>query len=367
MEMPDETRSNLRTEEKLMLEATGRTPSTATVRRLLEGKIDWDVFHDLLIKNGVYLPVAHTLMGHGKQIPPAVFKGFKLTYLVHEAHDRMMMSEARALARQFAKEGIDVVFLKGIHLKMAYYRPAHIRHLSDIDLLVRDDDVAAARKILGKIQYEYFDIEKRPMDYWLKFSQHLPYTHLKKKTMVDLHWNILPPNSPVEVPADELWSDVSPVGNVPSLKLLSAENLLIHLCLHMSLLGFYHVVPLRHLADIERVAHKGLDWDEVADKSRRWHCQAYIFPPLKLVNDCWKNTVPDAVLEKIAEESPKSLEPALRGHTLAETIRRAHHAYTLGDYMSEIYRTDGIGKKISLMRRPIFGRVHGGMDGLCSI
>ena len=115
METPDETHPDLRTEERLMIEAAGRNPSAARVRMLLEEDNDWDAFKEMLIKNGAYLHVAHTLMGQGKRIPPAVFEGFKLTYVVHEAYDRRIMFEARELARQFAKEGIEVVFLKGNH------------------------------------------------------------------------------------------------------------------------------------------------------------------------------------------------------------------------------------------------------------
>jgi hypothetical protein len=111
--------------------------------------------------------------------------------------------------------------------------------------------------------------------------------------------------SPFTLPVDGLWARAQPVAlsDVPA-AVLSAEDLLLHLCLHA---GFRHAfeVKLTAFCDIaEIIRHDGseLDWALLQARARQWGAGRCVYLTLRLAQALLGAAIPTQVLQ--------SLEPA---------------------------------------------------------
>jgi hypothetical protein len=123
--------------------------------------------------------------------------------------------------------------------------------------------------------------------------------------LVEVHWHILGMASPFTLSVDELWARAQPVflSGVPA-AVLSAEDLLLHLCLHA---GFRHVfeaglTALCDVAEIVRRYQSELDWSLVQARARQWGASRCVYLTLRLAQELLGAVLPAKVL--------RSLEPA---------------------------------------------------------
>jgi len=182
---------NLPPEEKLLLSLCRLDFSDlqkSEVRLLMKEVRDWDRFVRLSNEHGIIVLAWHNITGTGNAgympsenlaiLQKAYYKSLaRTTYL----YDRL--SGILELARDV---DIRVVLLKGMALERTIYRNRGLRQMTDIDILVREDDVLKLRKILmmNGFRSEPF---KSPLYRYL-----IPYlnTHIPRLTKADCHVEI---------------------------------------------------------------------------------------------------------------------------------------------------------------------------------
>jgi hypothetical protein len=77
----------------------------------------------------------------------------------------VVAAAGRRVLEAFRKAGIEAVAIKGIALGVRYYRNLALRPMSDVDVLVRRADVAAAEAVLGDCGWSYrYDAARKPHD-----------------------------------------------------------------------------------------------------------------------------------------------------------------------------------------------------------
>src|SRR6185436_3017519 len=94
---------------------------------------------------------------------------------------------------------------------------------------------------------------------------------------VHLHWHVTNASLPhfmYRVDADELWRDAR--GGE-----LAPHHLLVTLCEHALKHSFAELI---HLTDIELASH-GVDWNLVAETSRRWGLEHAVYYSFALLRD----------------------------------------------------------------------------------
>jgi hypothetical protein len=180
------------------------------------------------------------------------------------------------LARHQASEildAIEAIPLKGLHLAHRLYPSPGLRDMGDLDLLIRRSAMKDADAALRKLGYvPDFDPEQvdggtlRAVEYWREES--MP---------VHLHWHVTNASLPhfmYRVDADELWRDAR--GGE-----LAPHHLLVTLCEHALKHSFAELI---HLTDIELASH-GVDWNLVAETSRRWGLEHAVYYSFALLRD----------------------------------------------------------------------------------
>jgi hypothetical protein len=215
--------------------------------------------------------------------------------------------------------GLAVVALKGIALHdLGLYRPGD-RPMADIDLLVRDRDLAAADELLGSLGYREHDRNRRERVYVPVDSQSATGfgEHMRNIVKIELHTRI----------AERL-----PVRTIDITRLLlpraatvglqgydTAATLMTHLLLHGA--GNMRSRSLRcmQLNDIAVVAGglERTDWDQVLYYERQFG-SGWVYPLLALTSRYYTHVVPAEVLHQAAAQCHHGLRRASARQQLSD-------------------------------------------------
>jgi hypothetical protein len=194
--------------------------------------------------------------------PESVRAELHREYCANAARTISFFNRLAVVLRALKEAGVEVIPLKGIHLSELVYRNRALRRIGDADLLVKVEDMAAAERAVRAMGYT----QKRAARFEAaqEVAQHIPPYKKAGSVDLELHWNIGSPTIGGTVDEKGLWarSGQAQIGGV-EVRVLSPADLLLHLCMHMSV---HHLFRghLRALFDIgETLARHGgeLDWD----------------------------------------------------------------------------------------------------------
>jgi Uncharacterised nucleotidyltransferase len=183
--------------------------------------------------------------------------------------------------------------LKGAHLGQLVYESFALRTMCDVDVLVACDDLARAVAVLTELGLapQYYDVEE--VDY--ARHHHLRPMARPDGVRVEIHWSIAQPSSPFDIDLQGLWhrAQRATIAGVET-RVLSPEDLILHLCLHASFSHQFRV-GLRAFWDIrEVVRHHGeaLDWQVVVRRAQQWGIGRYVYLTLRLVRELLEADIP---------------------------------------------------------------------------
>lgn len=197
---------------------------------------------------------------------PAVWRSLFLHALSQSALRRNQMAE---LFADFARAKLDMIPLKGAWLCESVYDDPAQRTMSDLDLLVRQDDREAGHALfLARGYYVKQNTLKNP------FARDQTYYHASHPQIVELHWDFSSQMTNV-VPSPDLaaiWKCTAPSTCCGQpVRLLSLEDVVAHLANH--LLGHLFALPLRAYLDLALLLKKfgnRLSAEQLDAASARW-------------------------------------------------------------------------------------------------
>lgn len=167
------------------------------------------------------------------QVPLSLLQQSKEDYNWSACHNALLQGHLRSILTSFRDHNIQVIVLKGAALAERLYPQIGLRPMSDIDLLVRQSDLSEAQRIMESLGFEGAG-NQALQDLYLHHHHHLaPYLHQRTGAMVELHWQLVRPDHPYRLDAQEMWANAREVSlaGVKCLDLESADQL-IHLCIH---------------------------------------------------------------------------------------------------------------------------------------
>jgi hypothetical protein len=211
-----------------------------------------------------------------------------------------LFRELSILLSALGAEAIPVIVLKGASMAWTVYESAALRPMRDVDLLVQGSDLGRVTDILRRLGYHF----EEPFDTARIFAlhHHLPRCFKPPATCIEVHWNIVHPDSPCAMDLDGIWArsrEATVAGQ--NARFLSHEDTLIHLCEHVSshLLQFH---LLRSLFEIRVVCAKyanEIAWHRLIDLAGRCRAAPSIFLILALARKTLTAAVPDEVLQTL--------------------------------------------------------------------
>jgi hypothetical protein len=216
--------------------------------------------------------------------------------------------DALKVLKSLADNQLPVIALKGLSLAKNIYGDIALRPMSDMDLLVKEEDLVRAGRILLTLGYkQYFPAWESTV----KAVHHLsPFTN-KSGAIIELHWNIVLPDSPINVDLDGLWERACliKVDNV-EVRAFSPEDLFLHLCINACgnlQTGFDLFIPLCDIAGLIKTSADRIDWQIVIDRATRWGAQKCVYLMLLLVRELLGAAPPDKIMSEIKPDDYQSV------------------------------------------------------------
>jgi hypothetical protein len=261
---------------------------------------------------------------------------------VHLSHNRtrmqMLRREAIAAAELLANSGIVALVPKGLHTAFAYFPEPGCRPVSDIDLVVKPEELARAEEIF------------RAHGYAGKVMSQVPYQCDWTRAGVRAT-----PHSLLHVHADDPWSidlqttidrHLRNVGVVPLDRFVSSDQLTpwplsnaarvlrqplllvvlaAHASQHLINLSLGRIVELALVARTDQ-ASGALDWDAFIRIAREVGPR-YLYPALFASERLVPGTIAPAVLKVCESDAPAELRRLLAKRDVALLQPLDHHSF----------------------------------------
>ena len=296
------------------------------ISQLCAEGLDWGWIVRVALSNRVAPLMYLTLrqMGLHTLVPSEAMRELENSYYQGLARSTHFEQAVREMLLRFGKEGIEAILLRGLALGETIYRDKALRPFSDMDLLIRRQDLARAREALLDLGYRSaHSIDEK---YFERNHLHLQYLRRDGGVAAELHWALDHKYTPFNIDYTEIFDEAlsGQLAGVEAL-LLPPENLLLSLCIHLIKHCYYtkYILPRPDFAQLilasglilycdiaEVVRHYGpdLDWGLAMHKASRWQVESTVQPALASVAQLFDAPVPQAVLESLLAPKTSWLE-----------------------------------------------------------
>jgi putative nucleotidyltransferase-like protein len=250
--------------------------------------LDWEYLLQAADRQGV-APLLHDwlMRHHGFAAPASFAERLYHAYWANHFRNRLLLSELALLADAAAGAGIDVMPLKGAILALDYYPTPALRPMSDLDLLVRVEDLEGMGRLLGTLGYREIDppasyVEDRRLD---RASREHQWVTARNGLSVLVEYRAEPLGPAVARLADldndftatlrrhaaAMWSRARPASDQASVGLrMSPEDLLLHVAIHLAAHhADFRLIWLHDVARITARRSEGFDWEYVCASATR--------------------------------------------------------------------------------------------------
>lgn len=295
------------------LEAT----TQGELSQLLDTDMDWQDVVGRARAHGIHPYLYHHIrtIGSEEKVPADVWNHLHKAYAAAAARWMMQRRGADRVLGALAAAGIDVIPLKALALWDTVYPIPALRLSADLDLLVPRDAIAQAARTLQEIGCVADD--SKPLDWFRpEVSHHIVAYRLPDHPVwIEIHWSIVAPRHGYGIDLDGLWARSVPAQVAGhAVRILSAEDMLLHLCIHSSV-GSRFLHGLRHLMDIAEVTRAysstdrpGIDWDALVARADAWGVRPLVYLALRLADDLLRI---EKIHDRLAALQPASFHPDL--------------------------------------------------------
>ena len=238
------------------------------LQQLLCEDINWEIVQRLSNLHLVTPIVYHVLkdLDHENKIPKTILQILKGTYKQTVMRNLGLFSTLNSVLRVFNENEISVILLKGAALADDLYNNIGLRHMSDIDVLVKQNQMDEVNTALSKV-----GCRPEPLYQW-HIQRNIRINYINKRSQrLQVHWEVLHGDSFSQnflpLPSDILWQNTMPI-TYDTQSALSLEHTInaLYLCLHTA----KHSMQDIYLAKFLDIALFIKKYDESIDTARFW-------------------------------------------------------------------------------------------------
>ena len=281
--------------ELQMLFACARlSPALEQVRALASQELDWSQLAQAAEFHGLTPLLLRGLRTAGVSPASNTAKEMEQWNAATVRLNLYLTSELLRIHAAFKESGIETIPLKGPALASQIYGDLGLRPFSDIDLLVRREQINEAESAVKEIGYEAeFAIPQQHRERWLR--QQCELTFRRSGTIrLELHWDIAHPHFALETGVEEFWSRLGTVqvGDAV-LPNLSQQDLLFLLIVH----GTRHAWSrMMWLVDVAELLRQGpaIDWESFWQNAKERGAARMMATGLALVREAFGVPLPPA-------------------------------------------------------------------------
>ncbi len=213
-----------------------------------------------------------------------------------------MMGFLRRIASRFNDAGVPLMALKGAALNLVLFERPDDRPMSDLDLLIRIDDVERAFELLeaaGALRGEPLVRE----DFFPRYHYESEFVAGRiAPVRIDLHVRPFRPLRYARViPESALWERADSVTFGGAYVLVpSSEEMLIHLAAHSAIHGNGRMLWLQDIRRWILARESQIDWDRFLETASRWRLIHAVREALRKTENELGPVLPDDVRDRLA-------------------------------------------------------------------
>jgi Uncharacterised nucleotidyltransferase len=291
-----------RPEHALLLSCSRTSVSPALsdrIRLLAESNIDWSYLFRLGRRHAVLPLLFRQLQQHASMVVPEDQQHrLKTRYQENAARNVVLTAELTRLVKLLNNANIEVVPYKGPLLAQFAYGDLSLRRFVDLDVIVRKEDVLAARELLLADGYvSAKSLSGVQQDVLLRTQHNLQFTKDDRQLIVELHWEVASHLFASSVDSDQLWQTLksAELAGV-KVKTLCVEDLLFSLCIH----GSRHLWErLSWICDIAELIRQRIDWNALLLRADQTDTERMFFLGLRLAHQLLDCELPVRVRELV--------------------------------------------------------------------
>jgi len=273
------------------------------------GDLDWERIIGLAQKTGVASVLFASLKAKDVTPPPPAAERIRKIYLTSAARNTRIFHEVGKILRALQAADIPVIPLKGIWLAESVYGNIALRSMGDVDLWVSRSRLDAARQVMHSLGYSSRSKTNRPQALQ---DALVGETQMFKTNapMVELHWNVFPGEwlrHTARIDEQVIWQRTLP-PNRENMPRLSAEDAIIHICVHLAVNHQMSDAALRTLVDLDYARQKlQIDWSVVVRRARAWRVSSATWLVLQTLADLFGDPEKQLPLSDLAPASLRRL------------------------------------------------------------
>lgn len=283
---------NLCIEDKLILSSIKLNPDPTDVNQLndLIPRIsDWNYFTDIIISRGIgplfYKKI--TYLSNSDLIPISVKSKLQNIYFLNLSRGIILQEYFDKINSVFKENSINVIALKGIYLNESLYNDIGLRQLSDIDLLINEENGIRCLDLLTNLGFHKTNDGRT--EFHINNSEFVHYLPMVNNGVsVELHIKLHKKTETYYIPTKMLWENAVSV-NISKTKALALclNDLIIHICIHMDKHfreGHIQFTCFSDLANLLEKYNESMNWNEFTDRCQIYNCESTVFKYIIMVN-----------------------------------------------------------------------------------
>ncbi len=307
---------------------------------------DWEAAGRAAAQNRLAPLLYHILKPYLNKLPAAGSTGKELrsAYLATAARNIKHYRQLLGLVEIFQAENIPLILLKGSHLAELVYGNLALRPMSDMDLLVKAEDLGKVDTVMKREGYSSAE-DKQGYSF-----EHLPPYSKPGAIMIEIHFHIVEPPYSKRFEVSELWERAQreTIEEVDVMT-FSPEDLVLHICYHA---GVHHgfnagLVPL---LDIDRIADyysSCLNWDLCRRRAEDWGMERALYLVVALTSKITGMPIPSG----LTEHMPSAAELKEVISTTEEIIFDQKEGAS--KFISRLFSDEPVKEKLALIKSRI--------------
>lgn len=247
--------------------------------------------------------------GFGACVPPELrqhFDGFARLVAAQHAEVRREAEHLLAVLRPL---GLPVVLLKGAAYVVSSLPPAAGRLFTDVDLLVPKTSLGQVESELMLAGWLSGGLSAYDERYYRQWMHELPpMEHLRRRTALDVHHNILPTTARLKPDPAKILAHAREVDHLPGIQVLAPVDMVLHSITHL-----VHNDDLSHglrdLSDIDLLLRHFAEsepdfWRRLVERARELDLGRPLYHGLRCVQELLGTPVPGQTQSALRADAP---------------------------------------------------------------
>ena len=288
------------------------------------------------------------------KMPSVSLARLKEIYYTSSTKNILLFEQLKTILESLQKAKIKTIVLKGAFLAEHIYENIALRPMSDVDILIKKQDLFQANDVLQSLDYitppyyEAFAHKKNPTCLnTIMYTSRNPFN-----VDVHLHWHLVNATQPLgglinRFDMQRIWDRMFPikVGGADTFTLLP-EHLIIYLAHHNFKHFFSQLIYLLDMVKVLEYYQDNINWEFLTEEARRFGLLFTLYCALHFVSEFLHCPIPEISRVKLETMS-------LSQKIIFRTIRRDARHDKLFNFAA-LLMTQGARNKLRFISRMFF-------------